>query len=131
MIIYRLGHRELTAEVHREGQSQTQNVRNSVARMLIINGVAFFACLSVYQFYNVHQFLKYNSYAELIEPEHESTMTWIGRVLSVLNSAINPLIYSMCNGRYRNAFLKTLRCCSKNNPLESSKRISRQIETPM
>ena len=134
MIVRRLGHREVTQEVHQEGQSQMQNIRNSVARMLILNGTCFFICLSVLQFYNLFAFIRHNSDGRilLIAADKVSTVHWAGIVLSVLNSSINPVIYSVSNGRYRRAFVKAFVChCKRNQPQDTPVVSNKMRETKM
>ena len=122
MIICRLSHRELTPIEHQDDRNQTQNVRNSVARMLILNGVVFFFCLSVTQLFNLNQIIMYTSNRRiyLIRPEHGWTVAWTGLVMSVLNSAINPVIYSVSNATYRKAFVRAVTFWTKTNPTEES-----------
>ena len=116
MIIRRLGHRELTPEINREVQNHNQNVRNSVARMLILNGVTFLVLLSVYQCISLYVKIKYKGYGTLspITTHQELIIGWSGILMSKFNSAINPVIYSMSNSRYRKAFGRAIKCWSEN-----------------
>ena len=86
------------------------HVRNSVAKMLIINGIVFFVCLTPFSIINVVNLCKI---FELLPSEESSTFItlfyWIGRVLFLLNSALNPVVYAFANPTYRAAFKKTFR----------------------
>ena len=111
MIIRRLDDRKSISEENpTTGQDhatrQGVRMRNSVARMLVVNGLIFFVCLSVYQFHSIDQYLYLKSRGEIdiIRPENEGMVQWIGNIMTVLNSAVNPVIYSATNSRYRKAF---------------------------
>ena len=73
--------------------------RNSVAKMLIVNGIVFFVCLTPFSIINLNSlgWIKLNV-------KLENPFIWIGRVMFLLNSALNPLIYNAANSRYRLAF---------------------------
>ena len=82
----------------------TKKARNNIARMLI-NAVIFFLCQVPFQIYNV-DYIFY-----LITNKHTiknnavwSLIGWLGRVASLVNSSINPIVYNMTNDRYRKAF---------------------------
>ena len=78
--------------------------RNSVATMLIANGIVFFICLMPFTIVNVNSlFGWYFGWFEWNETL-ENSLIWVGRVLFLLNSALNPLIYNATNPRYRLAF---------------------------
>ena len=103
--------------------SQAQKVRNSVARMLVINGIAYFLCLAPYQFYNMYFFAIRNCTGDcaVLDTKYVNIIGWIGRVTNVLNSAINPIIYNVTNSRYRQAFYTAIGCVNqKRNASEMS-----------
>ncbi|XP_072025368.1 neuropeptides capa receptor-like [Amphiura filiformis] len=82
------------------------NVRNSVIRMVIANSVVFFLCLFPFQIVNVRNLiLSFDGYS-FISAENLSLIEWIGRATLLLNSSVNPVVYSMTNPRYRKAFLE-------------------------
>ncbi|XP_072040905.1 neuropeptides capa receptor-like [Amphiura filiformis] len=95
-----------TAEAQMNGLSgQNLRNRNRVTRMLVINGVLFFLCLSPFEltsFLFVVWELSAGSLDMLITP---SMMVWIqiARILMYFNSAINPVVYNITNPRYRTA----------------------------
>ena len=84
-----------------------------VARMLIINGVVYFVCLAPFQFINFHGIIDRLTGRRLLNPYQHNVMIWFGRSLSVLNSAINPVIYGVTNSKYRQAFQQVLLCSGK------------------
>ena len=80
------------------GESVLLNqARNKVARMLIINGMVFFVCLAPFTFVNIHYLSNYLG-------DSSKLLAWAGRVMFLINSAVNPLIYNVTNPRYRLAF---------------------------
>lgn len=110
LIIRRLSHREINGGGmgHTVNNSQIE-VRNAVARMLVVNGITFFLCLAPYQFFNLHSFVTIKSAGNLrlLTEDQQTILLWVGRCSSALNSAINPLVYSATNARYRQAFKDT------------------------
>lgn len=89
--------------------------RNQVARMLVVNVLVFFLCLFPFSVvYNLTELLAAWSggdYSFLLTQEQSRWMSWVGKLTALINSAVNPFIYSMCNRRYRMAFQKGIRCC--------------------
>ena len=102
LIIRRVG-KSLFAEPDGLQRTNSKKRRHSVAKMLIVNGIIFFVCLTPFSIVNVHSLGDYVGWFRL-----SSTillpLAWIGRVLFLLNSALNPLIYNATNSRYRLAF---------------------------
>ena len=78
-------------------------IRNSVARMLIINGIVFFVCLSPFSVNNIDSVGRTLEWFSL-DQALVTSFTWIARFFFLLNSALNPLIYNATNPRYRLAF---------------------------
>ena len=52
-----------------------------------------------------------------LDENHVYVLRWIGRCLNVLNSAINPVIYSAVNARYRRALVSAISCTLKKRRL--------------
>ena len=77
--------------------------RNSVARMLIVNCIVFFICLLPFSINNVDN-IGYHFGWFKSSDIMQTTVAWIGRVLCLLNSTLNSLIYNATNPRYRSAF---------------------------
>ncbi|XP_072043042.1 type-1 angiotensin II receptor B-like [Amphiura filiformis] len=116
LIVRRLSQRDVR-DTHNMGDNQAQNqaqkVRNAVARMLVINGIAFFLCLTPFQFYNVYYLAVRNTNVMVLDDRHVYIIAWVGRCFTVFNSAINPFIYSATNARYRQAFITAIGCIPK------------------
>ena len=53
---------------------------------------------------------------------------WTGKVCISLNAAINPLIYSACNAKYRQAFMQTFPFLGFRTRKQVSKRLDRKID---
>ncbi|XP_072028250.1 uncharacterized protein [Amphiura filiformis] len=83
-----------------------------VARMLVINGVAFFILLGPYQIWNI-VLLIYDYTGILVVSENfEYWLGWVSRFCAPINFFVNPLIYGGSNKYYRQAFLEVFGCSS-------------------
>ena len=91
-------------------------MRNTVARMLIVNTTVFFICLTPFTIINIGNIGYVMEWFKWHDSTHVS-LGWVARVLSLLNSALNPLIYNATNPAYRSVFKKAFlslglsRCC--------------------
>ena len=86
-------------------QSKTRVAhRMSVAKMIIVNGIVFFLCLTPFSIVNLTNIGLFS-----INDKDINVLAWIARVLFLLNSTLNPLIYNATNSKYRSAFKKTFR----------------------
>ena len=80
-------------------------------------------CLAPYQFYNMYYSVARNCDRgwHVLDDNDVFILGWFERCLNVLNSAINPVIYSVTHVRYRQAFFTALGCIVKkrnvNKPL--------------
>ena len=107
LIIRRVG-KSLFAEADGPEKTKSKRRRNSVAKMLIVNGIVFFVCLTPFSIVNVDGLGDYFGWFKL-SSTILSPLAWIGRVFFLLNSALNPLIYNATNPRYRLAFKQAFR----------------------
>ena len=107
LIIRRVG-KFLFTEADCPEEVKSKKRRNSVAKMLIVNGIVFFVCLTPISIVNVERLGYYFGWFEL-SSTISLPLAWIGRVLSLLNFALNPLIYNATNPRYRLAFKQAFR----------------------
>ena len=111
MIIHRLNARgQNGGDAGKSRINRINKVRNQVARMLIINGVIFFFCLAPFQFLNLLSVIIRHGGKSILTSQQHSSLLWGSRCTSILNSAINPFVYSATNPRYRKAFLEFFRC---------------------
>ena len=79
-------------------------IRNQVSRMLVANGIIFFILMAPFQFGSLLTLIDRatgQGYIPIHKLEHFLN---VARMMVYLNSAINPLIYTMANSRYRAAF---------------------------
>ena len=82
-----------------------RKVRNKIVRMLIINAIIFFLCQVPFQISNVDNLFYLITKKYIIDNNNAlSIIIWLGRVASLVNSSINPIVYNMTNDRYRKAF---------------------------
>ena len=82
-----------------------KKVRNKIAHMLIINAIIFFLCQVPFQISNLDYFFHLITKKHIIDNNSAlSIIFWLGRVATLVNSSINPIVYNMTNDRYRKAF---------------------------
>ena len=103
----------------RNSQKRTIDTRNSVARMLIINGVVFFVCLAPFSIYNIDYLVAVITDTVLLDYDAAWALGWVARVLFLLNSAVNPIIYTAANSRYREAFKNSFHFKRKYNTVSN------------
>ena len=126
--------RGLDEGIKRMGQhgvtsNKDRKMRSQIAQMLVVNGVAFFCLLVPFELFSLFQLIASlrggENYRFLIENDLvRSYMMFVARMLSYINSAINPLIYTVMCSRYREAFKrafvpKTWQCPSVSALRES------------
>ena len=115
---------------------KTTQTRSHVARMLIINATIFFCCLTPYEIINLSNITMYFNNEGLLSSNAKMYIEWIGRIAMLLNSAINPLVYSLVNPSYRRAFAQAWFCCChirnpRNSEYEMMNRSKMNISTAM
>ncbi|XP_038057797.1 thyrotropin-releasing hormone receptor-like [Patiria miniata] len=108
-----------------EGQQrlppQAVQVRNQVAKMLIINGIVFFLCQATNQFVTVAYMLSFVTGVPINDIfERLATVLDIGRIAVFVNSAVNPLIYNASSPHYRTAFKQAFGCSSKKSKMATA-----------
>ncbi|XP_072032882.1 neuromedin-U receptor 2-like [Amphiura filiformis] len=96
------------------GDDSVQNeralqTRNTVAKMLIINGILFFICLFPFSLLNMENIAERFGFT-VFNKSFVIYSSWIGRVLFLLNSVSNPFVYNATNPRYRQAFQQAFGC---------------------
>ena len=89
------------------------HIRDRVARMLIINGTVFFLLTSPYQV--IMLVMAVANEDALEEEKNFGTWMQICRILTYINSVVNPVIYGVTNARYRKAFRKAFYCQCPGN----------------
>ena len=142
VVLYSLIVRSLTKSTVRHelqnDKSATKSahpMRNTVARMVIVNSTVFFICLTPFAIINIGNIGYVLKWFEWNESTH-LTLAWVSRVLSLLNSALNPLLYNATNPMYRMVFKKvflSLRlpqsCCGKSSGKTSQENEQFQLQT--
>ena len=103
IILFSLIVRSLNAKL---SMKKSNHVRNSVIKMLIINGIIFFICLTPFSILNVVNLCNAFGLVSFSTP-FITLLYWIGRVFFLLNSAMNPIVYNITNPVYRAAFKQT------------------------
>ena len=87
-------------------------IRNQVTVMIVITGTAFFICLAPHQGASLTRMITGALETQLLTQQQLETLLYVGRVLTYLNSAINPYIYHITNSRYRQCFREAFWCWS-------------------
>ena len=105
----------------KNNEQQTDIIRNQVARMLITNNAVFFVLNGPYHVRDIIHISQEHLGYDLINSFASYMMLWVGRVATVANSAVNPLIYNVTNPRYRQAFAKCFGCGSKTGNFSHGK----------
>ena len=99
-----------------EAVSETMKARKGVVKMLMASVIIYFISYSPHQI-----LLLYNTFSHA--PFHQ---TWVFLVLvtamGYINSAANPILYSIFSQKFRQKFLSVLLCCvpKRRNPAGSS-----------
>ena len=127
LIIHKLSNAKPLPESthHCNGSNSRRNLeksiktRNAVAKMLIINGCVFFICLTPFSIANIESIFQY-FHGSVFADQFVGHLGWAGRVLFLLNSALNPLLYNVSNPRYRAAFQESF-------SLKETRRIKRYM----
>ena len=100
-------------------QTSMTQARQQIAKMLILTGTVFFLLLAPYQLVIIDNFFYEIGYL-IFTYDQYTYVIWTGRVASLLNAAINPVLYTVSNPRYRKAFMKAFRCRAFQSHDESS-----------
>ncbi len=113
-MIYALSHRNITAEKTNDPLTLKQKqIRNQVARILIINGTIFFCCQFPYRLVSINLFVQESAGQGFLSLEQYEELSVIGRALIVLNSLANPFVYFVSSSCYRQGYREAF-CCAGN-----------------
>ena len=102
LIIYHLRKHEVNAIRETAKIERRRNIR-AVSKMIVINGIAFFICLTPWFFGMVLTEITFLR-------DGDSELYWLSNTLLYINSVINPFIYGTFNARYRAALRKVFNC---------------------
>ena len=97
----------LSKRLPAQNKSAADNVRNQVARILVINGIVFFICHMPFRVDAITDNLT-DGYERSLDP---ILLYYYGFL--ILNSAINPYIYIFGCNHYRHAVFATLKCADQ------------------
>lgn len=94
--------------------------------MLIINAVVFFLCLVPFEVYRINYFSFLLRGVGFMSGPTATMLIEIGRVSSLLNATINPVIYNMTSSQYRVASKKAFLSlgCMSNDANNKDKGVS-------
>ncbi len=105
-IVKKLSKRTVGRTVSETIARRNVQARNSVARMLAVNSAIFFVCLFPMNLTNICWIVLSYGGPSLFSSEVLISLQWVARILGLINSAINPVIYTITNPRYRRAFIE-------------------------
>ncbi|XP_071790399.1 neuropeptides capa receptor-like [Asterias amurensis] len=115
--IVRALHNRVGANVVEDDQ-KAQQVRNQVAKMLVVNGIIFFICHIPYRVFSFSWWICY--VAQIPNPLDlvfgNTLQKWLVALPQLINTCINPLIYGAMNSQYRLAFKQVFLCKAKQRP---------------
>ncbi len=86
----------------------TLHMRDRIARMLVINGTIFFLLMVPFQIIMLDK--AFTEKDPLVWEKQFGAWMQFCRVLTYLNSMVNPIIFNVTNSRYRKAFQKAFFC---------------------
>ncbi|KAJ8028209.1 Thyrotropin-releasing hormone receptor [Holothuria leucospilota] len=109
-IVGTLNSRVATSSEMNSSREQNLRMRNMVARMLVANGTLFFALASPFHILSFIIMI-----ISLSSPKLDhlydgiDTAIPVCQLLLYMNSAVNPVVYSVTNSRYRKAYLDAVK----------------------
>ena len=101
-------------------QAQTVQVRNQVARALVINGIVFFITQTPYRINNIDGLSKNISGIGFLDEKQSDSLKVFSRGLLYINAAINSFIYAFSSTFYRDGFLEAFGCSTPKSRLDVS-----------
>ncbi|XP_072046231.1 neuropeptides capa receptor-like [Amphiura filiformis] len=108
-IVFALTHRSIEGDNTADNNvTQMQNVRNQIARLLILNGIVFFVCQAPYRVASVNNIIRIIGGEVILNKDGAGTLLLVSRASLFLNSAINPYLYALSSPFYRSAFREAL-----------------------
>ncbi len=126
-MIYALSHRTDRTSTNDMFQLKQKQVRNQVARILIINGIVFFCCQFPYRLLSINLFVQEARGGEtgdgFLSMEQYGALAVIARGLVLVNSLANPFVYFVSSATYRQGYCEAF-CCRKRRQLSDLSRSS-------
>ena len=89
--------------------NHNNQLRVTLAKMLITNGILFFLFLTPWYFNILQLTIGRLVGVEIIPVNRRKTMFIIATVFNCVNSSVNPLVYSLTSPRYRREMWRTIR----------------------
>ena len=90
-------------------------IRNQVAKMLIVNGVIFFLCQTPYRVISLSYWVCLM--AGIPDPLYDAlggASLWISIIPQLINTTVNPFIYGVMNAQYRTALFQAFHLKGKS-----------------
>ena len=101
-------HVSVDGSQHQKVKNRQHDVRNQVARLLIINGTVYFLCYMPNRAASLFYIL--NRYGiNVISFHRYQIFVLFSRGLVIMNSSLNPFIYAFSSQFYRQAFIEAIR----------------------
>ncbi len=124
-IVQMLNRRRSSCHDRLDHHQTAMKLRNQVAKMLIVNGAAFFVCQTPNTLLSVTRWICL--IAQIPNPLDAAlgnTKLWIALIPQRINTIVNPLIYGAINTQYQTAFKQAFRWKGKSKKPDSANTIS-------
>ncbi|XP_030831522.1 somatostatin receptor type 5-like [Strongylocentrotus purpuratus] len=100
-------------------------LRGQTVRMLVVNGVAYFLCLALFQFLSLYKtIIILTKLQPVMTPRQGKILLDVARTLEYMNSVINPVIYTVMSRRYKEAFKTAFRWKQRTTKASRSRTLS-------
>ncbi len=120
-IIRTLSGRDISTACGDQHMGEVKEVRNQVARLLIVSGIVFFICQSPKRLLNISRHMSKLGF-EILSTEQHNFLRDMSVVFLNLNSVINPYLYVTLSKTYRDAFLEALNIKKEANNCSKRKK---------
>uniref|UniRef100_T1IW50 G-protein coupled receptors family 1 profile domain-containing protein n=1 Tax=Strigamia maritima TaxID=126957 RepID=T1IW50_STRMM len=107
----------------RLGDTSNMRARRQVVTMLAAVVVFFFVCLMPFRVFTLWIIFSSEEQIESVGVETYYNVLFFCRTMFYINSAINPILYNVMSSKFREAFVRVLRCNERD---AKRKRLDRQ-----
>lgn len=124
-IAWQLWHPDKQLDEQPEGARarMCERTRRRTTLMVIAVLVAFFVCFFPFHIYYITQIFQENY------EQKPTTETAVLRVILVLNTAVNPIIYNLLSEKFRVGFRGIFACCTRAKPQMTAQPSADSLQT--
>ena len=120
LIILGLSNRPVLTDSSSPFDHQSTQIRNQVARLLILTGTVFFICNAPLRIADLHGIIKNIFGVDILTKSQYDSIKIVGRACLFLNSSVNVFIYAFSSSFYRDGFRDALFCASSQRRNQTS-----------